>query len=271
MTQLLQAVALTLYLVAAGFLALSLARGDRRLATVATWITGAAVLAHAGGLAAYTVRWGELPLVGLGPSLSVLGFLVGLGSLGVATLGRTGPLGLVLVPVGATLVGVALVVGVEPSGEPLAFRGVWFALHVLLALAGYAGLTVAFASGLMYLLQFRELKNKHFGAIFRFFPPLDTLDRMGKWALVAGLPSLTLALALGWAWTERFQRPLAPGNPKIVWGVLTWFLLVTALLARTGGGRRGYRGAVASVVAFVVVVAAYVVLRVGEGEGGGFL
>jgi HemX protein len=271
MIHLLHAVALTLYLLAAALLALSLARGDRRLAGAATWITGAAALSHAGGLASYLMLWGELPLVGLGPSLSVLAFLVGLGTLGVATLGRTGPLGLVLVPVGATLVGVALVVGVEPSGEPLAFRGVWFALHVLLALAGYAGLTVAFACGLMYLLQFRELKNKHFGAIFRFFPPLDTLDRMGKWALVAGLPSLTLALALGWAWTERFHHSMGAANPKIVWGVLTWLLLLAALLARAGGGRRGYRGAVASVVAFVVAVAAYVVLRVGEGQGGGFL
>ena len=271
MIHLLHAVAITGYLLAGTLLALSLARAEHRLTTAATWTTGAGVLAHAGGLFSYWLLWHELPLVGLGPSLSVLALLVGLGSLGVATLGRTGPLGLVLVPVVAALVGVAVVVGVEPSGEPLAFRGPWFVLHVLLALAGPAGLTVAFAAGLMYLVQFRELKNKHFGAIFRFFPPLDTLDRMGRWALAAGLPALTLALALGWAWTERFQRPLAPGNPKIVWGVLTWVLLVAALLARTGGGRRGYRGAVASVVAFLVMVAAYLVLRVGEPGAGGFL
>lgn len=271
MTALLHGVALTLYLMAAGLLALSFTRGDRRLSPVATGVAGGAVLTHFLGLAAYGARWNELPLVGLGPSLSVLAFLVGLGSLGVATLGRTGPVGLVLVPVAAVLTGIATAVGVRPSPEVMEFRGLWFALHVVLAMAGYAGLTVAFAAGLMYLLQFRELKSKHFGAVFRFFPPLGTLDRMGKWALTAGLLSLTLGIALGWAWAERFGQPMGPGNPQVVWGVLSWLLIVAALLARAGGGPRGHRGALASVVAFAVVVVAYVILRVGAGEGGGFL
>ncbi|HEX7240944.1 MAG TPA: cytochrome c biogenesis protein CcsA [Longimicrobiaceae bacterium] len=267
----LHGVALALYLLAAALLGVSLARADRRLTGVATSFAGVGAMAHLLALVAYWTRWGELPLVGLGPSLSVLALLVAIGSLGVATLGRTGPLGLVLVPVAALLAGVAVAVGVHPEGEVLAFRGPWFVLHVTLALVGYAGLTVAFACGLMYLLQFRELKNKHFGAIFRFFPPLDTLDRMGKWALIVGLPFLTLALAVGWAWSERFHRPLGAGNPKVVWGVLTWLLIVAALAARAGGGRRAHRAALASVVAFAVVVAAYVVLRVGEPSAGGFL
>ena len=32
----------------------------------------------------------------------------------------------------------------------------------------------------MDLLLFRELKSKHVGAIVRFFPPLETLDRLGR-------------------------------------------------------------------------------------------
>lgn len=271
MTEALHLVGLALYLVAATLLGVALARNELRLTGIATTVTGVGVMAHLLGLVAFRTHWGELPLVGLGPSLSALAFLVGLGSLTVATLGRTGPLGLVLVPVAALLVGVALAVGVIPSEAVLSFRGPWFVLHVTLAMAGYAGLTVAFACGLMYLLQFRELKNKNFGAIFRFFPPLDTLDRIGKWALIAGLPFLTLALAVGWAWTERFERTLSPGNPKIVWGVLSWVLILAALGARAGGGRRGVRAAAASVVAFAVVVVAYIVLRVGEPQGGGFL
>lgn len=271
MIPLLHAVALTLYLGAATLLATSLAREDTRLPPIANLVTAAALVVHAAALVSYWMLWGELPLVGLGPSLSVLALLVGLGSVGVATLGRTGPLGLVLVPLVAGLVGIALAVGMEPSGEPMAFRGVWFTLHVLLALIAYAGLTVAFASGLMYLLQFRELKSKRFGAVFRFFPPLDTLDRTGRVALIVGLPSLTLALGVGWAWAERFQYPLVAVNPQILWGVLTWILLAGALLARAGGGRQGYRGAMASVVAFVVVVMAYLALRAGAPEAGRFL
>src|SRR5690606_6513296 len=144
-------------------------------------------------------------LVGLGPSLSTLSLLVGLGAVTASTLGHARTVGLVLVPVVAALQGVGLGMGIVPTGEPLAFRGVWFALHVLFAFVGYAGLTVAFAAGLMYLLQFRELKSKHFGAIFRFFPPLDTLDRLGRQGLLVGFPFLTLAVVVSWAWTARFE------------------------------------------------------------------
>lgn len=262
---------LVLYAVAALLLLISLASGDRRLPRLATGMVTLTLAVHLGALAAYTVRWDQLPLVGLGPVLSTLALLIGLGSLAVALLGPTQPLGLVLTPVVALLVGVATWVGIEPVGEPRAFRGIWFVLHVVFAVIGYAGLTVAFAAGLMYLLQFRELKSKRFGAIFHFFPPLDTLDRLGRRGLLVGFPFLSLALVLGWAWTVTFQRSLELRNPQVIWGVLTWAVFAGALLARLGGGRRAQRGALASVVGFLVVVVAYLLLRVQLSRGGLFL
>lgn len=274
LSALLHLAALALYALAAALLGVSLARSARRLPAAATGCLALAVAAHGASLARFRADYGEWPLVGLGPSLSVLALLVAFGSLVLATLGRTGPLGLVLVPVAAALAAVAEVAGVRPSplAQELVFRGPWFVLHVVLAMAGYAGLTVAFAAGLMYLLQFRQLKGKRFGAVFRFFPPLDTLDRIGRRALLAGLPFLTVALLLGWAWSERFGPSMGAGNPKVVWGVITWLAFAAALAARAGRGAAGARrGALASVVGFAVVVAAYVLLRAGEHQGAGFL
>lgn len=271
MTNALHLVALGLYALSAALLAVSLARSARSVPLAGTWVLAGAVAAHGAALAAFQVEHGELPLVGLGPSLSVLAFLIAVGSLGVATLARTGPLGLVLVPVAAALAAIAQVVGVHPAGEVPVFRGPWFVVHVVLAMAAYAGLAVAYAAGLMYLLQFRELKSKRFGVVFRFFPPLETLDRIGRAALLAGLPALTASLLVGWAWAERFGPPLHPGNPKVVWGVITWLVFAGALAVRASGGRRARRGAVASVAGFVVVVLSYLLLRVGEAPGAGFL
>jgi ABC-type uncharacterized transport system permease subunit len=123
----------------------------------------------------------------------------------------------------------------------------------------------------MYLLQFRELKTKHFGAIFRFFPPLGTLDRLGRQGLLVGFPFLTLAVIVGWAWSANFDIPTAPGNPKLVWVILSWMVFLVALLARLGQGRRGERGALASVGAFLAVVVLYVVLRLQVAQSGIFL
>jgi HemX protein len=264
--------AVALYALSAALLGVSFARDNRGLPRIATSVLGLAAALHLAALVGFTRQWGELPLVGLGPSLSLLGLLVALGSLGVATLGRTGPLGLILVPVAAAIAAVAQVAGVRPGGEIMDFRGPWFVLHVMLALLGYASLAVAWAAAVMYLLQWRQLKGKRFGAVFRFFPPLDTLDRIGRIALLAGLPMLSAALVLGWAWTERFGHPMSPANPKVVWGVLSWLAFAAALGARAGGGRTARRAALATVVGFLLVVISYLLLRVGTAHpGGGFL
>lgn len=267
MIEVLHAVALLLYAAAAALLFVSLARGDeRRLPAAATAVFAVGLLVHTAAMASFALRFGELPLVGLGPALSSLGLLVALGALIAATLGHAGTVGLVLAPVVTLLTGVALAVRVQPIAEEGAFRGVWIGLHVLFALVGYVGLTLAFAAGLMYLLQFRELKSKHFGAIFRVFPPLDTLERLGRRGVLLGFPFLTLALVLGFAWIVRFDDPSAVGNPKILWGALSWSILLTVLLAG-----RGRRAALFSVIGFVVVVVAYVVLRLQHAGGPGFL
>src|SRR5690606_25775992 len=190
---------------------------------------GHGLLVHAAALPVYTAQWHELPLVGLGPSFSTLAFLIGLGTLIASLSGGAGSIGLLLIPVVVVFGAVATSVGVVPATEALQFRGVWFVLHVILAFVGYAGLTVAAAAGLMYLMQFRELKSKHFGAIFRFFPALETLDRLGRGGILVGFPFLTLSVIAGWAWTARFQGPDMPGSSKLTWVVISWLMFIAAI------------------------------------------
>ena len=268
----LHGLALGLYLIAAAGLAAALAGGRVAVPRWCMAIVTAAVLCHGAALAAFAAEFGELPLVGISPSLSSLGFVIAVLATGAGALDEGRPLGLVLVPLVALLLAVALGLGMEPAGEELSFRGPWFALHVVLAFISYAGLAVAFAAGLLYLLQFRVLKEKRFGRMFRYFPSLGTLDRVGRRALAVGFPALSLAIALGWAWTVRFQRTLAVRDPEVIWGLLTWLVFLAALLARrSGGAERDRRGALASVIGFVVVVLMYVVLRLSMAEGRVFL
>jgi hypothetical protein len=61
------------------------------------------------------------------------------------------------------------------------------------------------------------------------------------------------------------------GRFKLVWVVLSWVVFVVAILARLGGGRPSHRGALASVVGFVVVCVLYLLLRVQLPDEGTFL
>jgi HemX protein len=266
------ALALVLYLGASGALAASFADGRGVAPRTGAAMAKAAVVLHGAGLVAFTARYAELPLVGLAPSLATLAFLIAVFLFAATIAAESRPVGLVLVPLVALLLAVALVLGVAPTGQPMAFRGLWFSLHVLLAFVGYAGLTLAFAAGLLYLLQFRELKGKRLGRVFRFFPSLPVLDTMGRRGLAVGFPALTLALLLAWAWTVRFHRTLAVTDPQVIWGILTWmaFAVVFALRAVQGPATER-RAAAASVAGFVVVVVAYLVLRVFMAGGRVFL
>lgn len=264
--------ALVLYLVAGATLAGAFAGGRRRTPWVPVAAIGIAAVVHAIALSAFVLVFQELPLAWLAPSLSTIAFLIGGYLVAVTLLGEAPPLGLVLVPLIAILLVAALLLGIAPAGEAPAFRGAWGTLHVLLSFLGCAGLAMAFASGVLYLLQFRELKEKRFGRMFRFFPSLQALDRVGRHALGIGFASLTLGLLLGWAWTWRIEQPPKSITPEVVWGIFTWLILGTAMAVRVvGGASRDRMGALATVVGFLLVVLAYVVLRVFVAEGPVFL
>lgn len=266
-----QAAALAAYVASALLLVRSLARGGRAVPWTSSAALAGGVLLHVATLALYSARYDTLPLAGIGPSLSTLGLIVALFVLGAASLGEARPLGIAVVPVAALLSGAALALGLTPSqaGDFFGSRW-WFYLHVLLAFGGYAGLALASGAGLLYLIQLRELKGKRFGRLFRFLPSLDKLEDVGRRALVVGLISLTLGLALAWAWTVHFMGSLELGEPKVAWAIGTWVIMACALGLRGGGPRHARWGAALSVAGFVLVVVAYLVLRAGT-IGGGFL
>lgn len=265
-------VALLLYIFALTLWVRSLLAGGRgKMALAAFGIAAAGVTAHSVALARFTMLHGELPLVGLAPSLSTLALVIGVGLLATIGLGEVRRVGIVLIPLVILMEGLAVVLGVQPAAGALDFQGAWFALHVTLAFAGFGGMAVAFSASVLYLLQFSTLKAKRLGPAFRFLPPLATLDRLGRIGLVAGFVTLTLGLALGWAWTVRFRHSLQQTDPKVWWGVLTWAVFVAALVVRGKGSQNERRGALATVAGFTVVVVSYVVLRLVTASGGVFL
>ena len=64
--------ALILYLAAFLLWLRALMAGGRTGGALPAWIAGAGVVTHVSALVAFTLGYGELPLVGLGPSLSML-------------------------------------------------------------------------------------------------------------------------------------------------------------------------------------------------------
>jgi HemX protein len=266
--------ALILYVAAFLLWLRALLAGGQSRGALPAWIAAAGVVVHVFALATYTLQYGELPLVGLGPSLSVLALLTAAGLVGALAVQEGERIGIVLLPLAVLLQASAVVAGIRPSSAAADFRGGWWSvLHVSLGFGGIVGIALAAAAGWLYLVQFRELKAKRMGRLFHFLPPLATLDRLGRVGSRASFVFLTLSLGLGWAVTVRFLAAFGSQyQAQMWWGLFSWLAVLAAIIARGWGeGPAERRSAWANSLAFLLIAAGYLLLRLSARPGAGFL
>jgi ABC-type transport system involved in cytochrome c biogenesis permease subunit len=216
------------------------------------------------GAAIHVVAVSQLTLVGLGPALSAFALCLVLLQLASERLLRGSAVAFFAEPLATGLVGLAILSGLAPGAEPSAGRNVWFVLHVALSVLGLALLALAFIAAALYLLQFRELKARRFGQVFQLFPPLERLDQLNRFALVAGFPSITLGVLLALGYGARFAGGLHVGKAQIVWGLFTWVVLGWAVWVRVVRHWAGRRAAFASIAGFSAVLLVYVALKLAQ-------
>jgi HemX protein len=260
--------AISCYIGSVAVAATPFARPVRAPVRLVCLVLGAGVIAHVTGLIVYSVRSASIPLTGLGPALSFAGALIAVTLLTVEITANDVSLSLVAAPLAAiaTIAGVTL--GLHPGTSADGLRGVWLFSHIALSFVGVATFAAAGAAGAMYLVERRELKSRRFGAVFRAFPPLATLDRVNHLAAIASWLTLTIGIVLASTYSVAYhQLNLA----QLVWGTAAWIAVSWIALGRVLSGWQARRAAVYSSVAFAAVVVLYVAFRVSLPGTGQFL
>ena len=130
----------------------------------------------------------------------------------------------------------------------------WLPLHVTLAFIGDAMFALAFAAGVMYLIQERQIKSKKIGAFYHRLPALKVLDDLSYRCLTFGFPLLTLGIITGSVWAESAWGSYWSWDPKETWSLITWFLYAALLHGRLTVGWRGRRAAIFAIVGFAALV-----------------
>jgi ABC-type uncharacterized transport system permease subunit len=261
-------IAITFYVGAAAVAALPFAR---RVKAPVGGVVIALLLgigAHATALAGLTRQAGAASLTGLGPGLSFAGLVLAISLVIVESLAREVSLTLVAAPLAALVTMAGNLTGMHPFLEPQGARAVWLTMHIVFSFIGIAAYGTAAAAGTMYLIARRELKSARFGAIFRSFPPLATLDRVNHVASIAGFLGLTLGLALAAGYSLEYRALVLP---QIIWGVGAWAGVSALALGRLLLGWQARRAAIMSAVTFASVLALYVVFRMASLNRGQFL
>lgn len=135
-----------------------------------------------------------------------------------------------------------------------ALEGMWLWAHVKLAIFGNAAFVIASASGLMYLLQERQLKSKRLGGRILPLPSLETLDRWSYVSLGLGFPLLTLGMLMGFIRAGSAWGGYLVADPRQIWSLITWLIYGALLAARISRGWRGRKAALLSVAGLAAVL-----------------
>ncbi|MCG8467030.1 MAG: cytochrome c biogenesis protein [Gemmatimonadetes bacterium] len=224
-------------------------------------LAGLAATLHVSGLLASWISYRTPPMVGVGPATATLALALVVGYFLASRRSERWSAGLLVLPLVVLMLSASLWAGLTPARPSAELRGPWLVGHILAVLGGYASLLLASVAAAMYLFQFRALKQKEFGNVFRFFPSLESLDRMNRVALAAGLSVLAVGLFVGWSLTLTFEREFSFADRDVSHGFLTWAAYAVALAARRPTDAFGPRAAVVSVAAFLTSGVTFLVFR----------
>ena len=250
------------YCLAATAYAFYFARRDLTAGRIATTLLLFGALGHTFVIGMETTEVWNSPFSNPSQAISTFVWLLALAYLYTELTTDERAMGVFILPV---LLVLQIVPTINPGSsktDPL-LDSPWFWVHMLSLLLAYASFALAGVIGLIYLLQFKEIKKKHLGFLYTRLPSLQVLDVMNSRSVIFGWTFLTAGLIVGiiWATQVRAAAPSNPlleafslGDPKIFVAMLTWLVYSFALVARQIMGWHGRRAAWLSVLGFGIVL-----------------
>ena len=228
------------------------------MARISTWIFFSAFILHAASFLFRCVETGHSPFVNLYNSLSFFAWAISGVYLAFQVKTKTRVLGAFVSPVAFLLMMVASIRLGEGVSMPAILEGYWVPVHIILSISGEALFTLACLAGAMYLIQDRFIKSKKVSGFSRLLPPLRDLDRINHICLLWGFPLLTLGVIAGSIWARTVWGSHWQWDPKQVWTLIVWGFYAILLHQRLAIGWKGRKVAFFSIVAFLILLFAFV-------------
>jgi cytochrome c-type biogenesis protein CcsB len=133
---------------------------------------------------------------------------------------------------------------------PARMNSAWVHFHVTVAFLAYAAFFLTFVSGVMYLIQEKELKQKHFHFLYFRLPSLQVCDELLRRSLYVGFVSMSLTIISGAIWAQHAWGSFWNWDPKETASLITWGIYLLLLNYRLSRKWRGRRAAYISIVGF---------------------
>ncbi len=256
-------IALTLYLIGAFYSIYIFATKSTRPGWELLLIAGLGFVAHTAAILAAWLEYGHFPVVNPKEVSSFIGWAIVAYYLAMRRRYHARALPTFLLPLVYLFTLASMLMPNQSETLPRALEiaisasaltKVIFPVHVTLVIFSYAAFVVTTVCGVMYLIQERELKTKHFGAAFQRLPALNTCDEIGYRSMTIGFVLLTLGVVTGIFWNNQRDGRYWHNDPKEVLALVTWIVYLFMMHYRLTAGWRGRRVAWLSIVGFIVVM-----------------
>ncbi|MEC9019516.1 MAG: cytochrome c biogenesis protein CcsA [Nitrospinota bacterium] len=134
----------------------------------------------------------------------------------------------------------------------------WLTMHRTLSIIGYAAFSIAFAAGIMYLIQEHQVKTKKLGIMYFRMPSLEVLDDLNFKVITIGFPLFTLGFMTGSIWNTKmdqafFSWDLAKTMPMVI----VWLIYALVFFGRMTTGIRGKKAAQFAILGFFTVIGTF--------------
>jgi cytochrome c-type biogenesis protein CcsB len=228
--------------------------GKRRVfSRVASWLLFMGFVTHTCLILSRFWTGGHIPITNLHESFSffswcIVGFFIAL-----MWKYRVEAIGIVVVPMASILMIAASFQDQRILAIPPILESYWLPIHGILCFTGEAVFTLAFAAGVLYLVQEARIKTKRPGDLSRWLPSLEMLDDINYKALSLGFPLLTAGIITGSFWADHAWGSYWSWDPKETWSLITWFIYAALLHQRINVGWRGRKAAIMAIIGFVCV------------------
>lgn len=212
-------------------------------------LLGLGLAVHGVYLVNHGLNEGRFPIATMFDSMMLLAWI--LSAIELYLLVRTekpSAIGLFLTPL---VLAVVIVAGlVAPRGTWSADWGgparFWGTIHGVLLVVGAVSTFVAFAAGLMYVVQSRRLKRKKPSRTGLTLPSLEQSERINRIAITISFPMLTFGLVIGVMLNYTMSRgnssvAISWTDPKLLSAAAMWFVFAALLHARFRPAMRGRR------------------------------
>lgn len=253
---------LVLYVLAGGFAFWALRSGDPRGLQTARFGALLGAIDHLVWLVQLGARTGRFPVTGAVEAYIFLSTAVILLALLLDWMKRWTSLVVATLPLAVvtTLLALALTLVPETSAQSAPAAGsVWTSLHVSTALGSYGAFAIAFVSSILYLIAQRQLKDHTAAAMLGMTPSLETVARVNRRSIAAGVALLAGGLVVGYLQArivyghEHWWR----NDPKIYLTTITLAAYAAILVLSFRPTFKGRRTALASAAGFLLVMVTF--------------